>query len=228
VEERRTEERQWGAASLHSDADRVERVADEMERALGGLAGIGAAVSVFGSARTSPQDPSYERARALGAELARAGLAVITGGGGGSMEAVNRGAQEAGGHSIGLRLGPVESDRNAYLDLDLRFNFFFVRKIMFLRFACAFVVLPGGFGTLDELFEALALIQTRRVSGFPVILHEREHWRGLAGWLREGPLARGMIDAGDLDLLRMSDDPAEVAAIAAAAAAVRRGPPAAQ
>ncbi len=204
-----------GWAPLHSDADRVERVADEMAGALDALTGIGPAVSVFGSARTAPADPRYERARAVGRELAHAGLAVITGGGGGSMEAVNRGAREAGGRSIGLTIELGDGRANQYLDLELRFSFFFVRKIMFLRFARAFVVLPGGFGTLDELFEALALIQSHRVTSFPVVVCERQHWEGMLGWLRTGPLRAGMIDSGDLDLVQAADDPIEIAAIAA-------------
>jgi uncharacterized protein (TIGR00730 family) len=179
-------------------------------------------VSIFGSARTSVADPAYERARIVGRELASAGFAVITGGGGGSMEAANRGAQQGGGRSIGLNIElPDEQTPNPYVDLALAFHYFFVRKLMFVRYACAFIVLPGGFGTLDELFEALTLIETGKISHFPVILYGSEYWGGLIAWIRESVLAHANVTPQDLALVEVVDEPGQVCEIVAAAAAAQ-------
>src|SRR5207244_4634432 len=169
--------------ATHSDAERLVRVHDELETGFRMLAGLGKAVSIFGSARTAADDPAYARARRTARLLGEAGFAVITGGGPGIMEAANLGAREAGARSVGLNIElPFEQEMNLYVDLPLRFHYFFTRKLMFVRYACAFVVFPGGFGTLDELFEALTLIQTGKVRHFPVVLVERAYWRGLLDW----------------------------------------------
>jgi len=208
--------------ALRSDRERIALISEELAYGFEALANIGPAVSVFGSARTAADDPAYERARVLARRLAVEGFAVITGGGGGSMEAANRGAHEAGGRSIGLNIElPHEQMPNPYVDLGLEFHYFFVRKLMFVRYASAFVVLPGGFGTLDELFEALTLIQTGKVSHFPVVLYDSHYWRGLLDWIRESVLARANVSPDDLTLLRLADEPGEVAQIAAAAAAAQ-------
>jgi uncharacterized protein (TIGR00730 family) len=197
--------------SMQSDAQRVARITHELEHGFRALANIGPAVSVFGSARATRQDPRYARARALARALAQEGLTVITGGGGGLMEAANRGAREGHGRSIGLNIElPHEQLPNRYSDLLLTFHHFFARKLMFVRYASAFVVLPGGIGTLDELFEALTLIQTDTIRHFPVVLYESEYWTGLRDWLSGPVLGQHNISAGDLDLFTMLDDPAEV------------------
>ena len=206
--------------AVRSDAERIARMAEEMAYGFLALANIGTAVSVFGSSRTTVGDPAYDRARIVARGLAAEGFAVITGGGHGVMEAANRGAQEGGGRSIGLNIElPREQPLNSYVDLGLQFHYFFVRKLMFVRYACAFVVLPGGLGTLDELFEALTLIQTRKVRHFPVILYGRQYWQGLVEWVRDSVLARTNISAADLALLTLVDEPDEVCEIACAAAA---------
>jgi uncharacterized protein (TIGR00730 family) len=208
--------------TVRSDAERVARMAEELAYGFLALANIGAAVSVFGSSRTQPHDPAYERARVVARGLAAEGFAVITGGGPGSMEAANRGAQEGGGLSVGLNIElPQEQPQNPYVDLGLNFHYFFVRKLMFVRYASAFVVLPGGLGTLDEAFEALTLIQTGKIRHFPVILYGSEYWRGLLEWIRDTVLARGNISAAALALLTLVDDPREVCEIAVAAAAAQ-------
>jgi uncharacterized protein (TIGR00730 family) len=213
--------------ALRSDRERIALIAAELAYGFESLGDIGPAVSVFGSARTPIEDPAYERARELGRGLAAQGLAVITGGGGGSMEAANRGAQEAGGRSIGLNIElPREQLPNPYVDLGLEFHYFFVRKLMFVRYASAFVVLPGGLGTLDELFEALTLIQTGKISHFPVILYGSDYWNGLREWIRSSVLARGNVSDADLALLVVVDEPDEVCRIVGAAASAqgrRRG-----
>ncbi len=169
------------------------------------------AVTVFGSARTVVDSPDYETGREVGAALARAGWAVITGGGPGSMEAVNRGCQEAGGLSIGLGIElPFEQRLNPWVDLGINFRYFFARKTMFVKYAQAFVILPGGFGTLDELFEALTLVQTRKVTRFPVVLVGTEYWRGLLEWIEKSLLGSGRVSPGDLDLITLTDDLDEV------------------
>ena len=194
-----------------SDADRVDQVQDELAAGFRALAHVGPAVSVFGSARTPPSDPSYGLATEIAHRLGEAGFAVITGGGPGTMEAANRGARDAGALSIGLNIElPFEQGMNPYVDLGLEFHYFFTRKVMFVRYASAFVVFPGGFGTLDELFEALTLIQTQKIRFFPVLLVGSRYWGGLLGWMREQLLDPGMISPGDLDLCRVTDDPAEV------------------
>ncbi|MGI9097296.1 MAG: TIGR00730 family Rossman fold protein [Solirubrobacteraceae bacterium] len=195
-------------ASEISDATRVERMEAELTMGFRELNGLHRAVSVFGSARTPPGTPEYELCREVGRRLGEAGFAVITGGGPGAMEAANRGAREAGARSIGLNIDlPFEADgASRWVDQSLDFHYFFCRKIMFVRYANAFVVLPGGYGTLDELFEALCLIQTQKIRSFPVILVGTAYWSGLLDWLRERMAGEGKIDAGDLDLLHPTDD----------------------
>jgi len=205
--------------SLHSDAERIARIANELAHGFRALSRLGPAVSIFGSARTPPNDPRYGAARELARTLAGDGLAVMTGGGGGLMEAANRGAQEAGGRSIGLNIElPHEQQPNAYTDLTLQFHYFFVRKLMFVRYASAFIVLPGGLGTLDELFEAATLIQTQKIHHFPVILYGSDYWDGLRDWIGGPVLAHRNISASDLDLVTILDDPLAISELAAAAA----------
>ena len=171
------------------------------------MAPVGRAVSVFGSARTPPDDPYYKAAEETGRLLAKAGFAVITGGGPGAMEAANRGALEAGGTSVGLGIElPFETGLNEYVDLGVNFRYFFARKTMFVKYAQGFVVLPGGFGTLDELFEALTLVQTGKVTSFPIVLIGTDYWSGLLGWLRDTATDVGCIDTADLDLVTVTDD----------------------
>jgi hypothetical protein len=192
---------------VHTDPWRVLRIQSEFVEGFGLLAELPAAVSVFGSARTGTDHPEYDTARQLGAALARAGFAVITGGGPGSMEAVNRGASEAGGVSVGLGIElPFEQRLNDWVDIGVNFRYFFARKTMFVKYAQAFVILPGGFGTLDEMFEALTLVQTRKVTRFPVILLGSAYWSGLLDWLRGTVAAAGKIAEADLSLLHVVDD----------------------
>ena len=180
--------------STLSDADRLERIQTELSRAFDALAPVGAAVSFFGSARTPRDHPEYTLARETARLLGDAKLAIITGGGPGTMEAANRGAQDAGALSIGLNIElPFEQGLNPWVELGLEFHYFFARKIMFVRYASGFVVFPGGFGTLDELFESLTLIQTGKVSDFPVLLVGTDYWRGLIDWIEQRPLAEGKI-----------------------------------
>jgi uncharacterized protein (TIGR00730 family) len=199
-------------ASEISDATRVERMEAELAMGFRELDGLHRAVSVFGSARTPPGTPEYELGREVGRRLGEAGFAVITGGGPGAMEAANRGAHEAGARSIGLNIDlPFEPDgASRWVDLSLDFHYFFCRKVMFVRYANAFVVLPGGYGTLDELFEALCLIQTEKIRSFPVILVGTEYWSGLVAWLRDRVAEEDKIDPGDLDLFHVTDDLDEV------------------
>ena len=200
--------------STESELARLDRVRHELERGFALLAGLGPAVSVFGSARATEDDPVYGLARETARRLGEAGFAVITGGGPGAMEAANRGARDAGVTSVGLNIElPFEQQQNPYVDLGLTFHYFFTRKVMFVRYACAFVVLPGGFGTLDEMFEALTLIQTHKIRHFPVVLVEAAYWQGLLDWIRERLVADGRIAPTDLQLLQTSDDPADVAQI---------------
>ena len=199
---------------LAADAGRVREIASEFARGFRALSGVGRAVSVFGSARTPPEHPHYALTRELGASLGRAGYAVITGGGGGLMEAANRGAREAGALSIGCNIElPREQHLNPYVDIGIRFGHFFTRKVMFVRYACAFVICPGGFGTLDELFEVLTLIQTGTIRHAPAILFGDGEWDGLLSWLSERAEAEGHISRADLDLLQVSGDAEEVCAI---------------
>ena len=194
-----------------ADPERVRRIAKELATGFKAMEGVTKAVAIFGSARASSEDADYTVARQVAATLGHAGFAVITGGGPGLMEAANRGARDAGAKSIGLNIElPDEQARNEFLDLSLELRYFFVRKLLFVRYASAFIVLPGGFGTLDELFEALTLIQTRKITNFPVVLVGTEHWAGLVEWLRARLLARGRVDPVDLALLHVTDDPYEV------------------
>ena len=196
---------------IETDPWRVLRILSEFVEGFDALAAIPPAVSVFGSARISAADPMYEAAREVGSQLARAGLAVITGGGPGVMEAANRGCREAGGLSIGCNIElPFEQGMNDYVDLGIDFRYFFVRKMMFVKYAEGFVVFPGGFGTLDELFEALTLIQTGKVQHFPVVLFGSDYWGGLMDWLRDPVLSEGKVAADDLNLFYICDDPADV------------------
>jgi uncharacterized protein (TIGR00730 family) len=192
---------------VHTDPWRVLRIQSEFVEGFGLLAELPAAVSVFGSARTPVDHPEYAAGVALGNALARAGFAVITGGGPGAMEAVNRGASEAGGVSVGLGIElPFEQTLNDWVDIGLNFRYFFARKTMFVKYAQAFVIMPGGFGTLDEMFEALTLVQTQKVTRFPVILIGTAYWRGLLDWLRNTVLAGRKVNEPDLDLLYVTDD----------------------
>jgi uncharacterized protein (TIGR00730 family) len=189
------------------DAWRALRILSEFVEGFESLAELPAAVSVFGSARSKPDSAECDLAHRLGAALARAGYAVITGGGPGVMEAANRGATEAGGLSVGLGIElPFEQGINEWVDLGIDFRYFFARKTMFVKYAQGFVVLPGGFGTMDELFEALTLVQTKKVTRFPVVLMGTAYWAGLLDWLRETMQAEGKIGPEDLDLLCVTDD----------------------
>jgi uncharacterized protein (TIGR00730 family) len=197
--------------STLTDEDRLERITDELRMGFDALSGIGAAASFFGSARTPPDDPDYALARETARLVGESGLAVITGGGPGIMEAANRGAKDVGACSIGLNIElPFEQGGNGYCDISLEFHYFFARKIMFVRYASGFVVFPGGYGTMDELFEALTLTQTGKITEFPVILVGSGYWSGLVDWLRERMLAEGNISPDDLELFRVIDDPGEV------------------
>ncbi len=208
TEDRRLLERPREAASFtDTDPWRVLRIQAEFTEGFDALAAIGPAVAVFGSARTTRTDPMYRAARQLGTELARRGFAVITGGGPGIMEAANRGAREGGGLSVGCNIElPFEQDLNGYVDLGIEFRYFFVRKTMFVKYAEAFVIFPGGFGTLDELFESLTLIQTGKVIHFPVVLIGRHYWAGLHDWIRTVVLTEQKISPADLDLMTITDD----------------------
>jgi hypothetical protein len=207
---------------VHSDPWRVLRIQTEFVEGFGLLAELPRAVSVFGSARTKADSPDYAMAQALGGALADAGWAVITGGGPGIMEAANRGASEAGGLSVGLGIElPFEQSLNEWVDLGIEFRYFFARKTMFVKYAQAFVICPGGFGTMDELFEALTLVQTRKVNEFPVILLGREFWTPLLDWLRSTLAERGLIAQKDLDLLVVTDDVSEAVRLIDAAYALR-------
>jgi len=195
---------------LVSDPWRVLRIMGEFVWGFDNLSDVQDGVSIFGSARTRPSDPLYAAAVETTRLLAKAGIPVITGGGPGIMEAANRGAFEAGGKSIGCNIElPFEQGSNRYLSRSLNFKFFFVRKTMFVKYATAFIVYPGGYGTLDELFEALTLIQTGKVKHFPVILFGSAYWKGLVEWLKQTVVAEGKIDARDLILFTVTDDPAE-------------------
>jgi uncharacterized protein (TIGR00730 family) len=192
---------------VHTDPWRVLRIQSEFVEGFGALAELGPAVSVFGSARTRPGSPSYELGVQVGAALARAGYAVITGGGPGAMESANRGCTEAGGVSVGLGIElPFEQGLNPYVDLGVNFRYFFARKTMFVKYAEGFIVLPGGFGTFDELFEALTLVQTQKVTMFPIVLMGTAYWQGLLDWLRSSALEHGTINERDLALVHLTDD----------------------
>lgn len=191
---------------------RVLRIQSELVEGIDNLGDLGRAVSIFGSARTPPEDPYYEAARRTASLIAGAGFSVITGGGPGIMEAANRGARDVRGRSIGCNIElPFEQAPNPYIDTLISFRYFFVRKLMFVKYSWAFVIFPGGFGTLDELFDSLTLIQTGKVSHFPVILFGSSYWSGFLRWLEEQPLVHGKIGATDLELLQITDDPERVA-----------------
>jgi uncharacterized protein (TIGR00730 family) len=210
----RVVERQRQAESTTADSWRVFRIMGEFVEGFDTLARIGPAISVFGSARTRPGDPEYKAARRTASLLAQAGFAVITGGGPGIMEAANRGAAEAGGESVGCNIElPFEQGTNPWVRISIHFRYFFVRKTMFVKYAEGFIIFPGGFGTMDELFEALTLIQTGKVRNFPLILFGSEYWGGLHDWVRKAMATRGNIDPGDLDFLQITDSPEEAVRI---------------
>jgi len=215
-------DRRSGSDWVHTDPWRVLRIQAEFVEGFGLLAELPRAVSVFGSARTPRDSEYYEVGLQLGAALAEAGYAVITGGGPGAMEAANKGACDAGGMSVGLGIElPFEQELNEWVDVGVLFRYFFVRKTMFVKYAQAFVILPGGFGTLDELFEALTLVQTRKVTRFPVILFGSAYWSGLIDWIRDTMVAQGTVGPDDLDLLHVTDDLDEAIALIQAADVAR-------
>ena len=196
----------------HTDPWRVLRVMSELIEGFDTLANVEKGVSIFGSARTGPDDPQYQAAQATAKLLAEAGFGIITGAGPGIMEAANKGAREGCGRSIGCNIElPFEQGSNPYVDTVIEFRYFFIRKLMFVKYSSAFIIFPGGFGTLDEAFEALTLIQTGKIYEFPVILFGRHYWAGLLRWLKSRVLVEKKISPGDLDLLLVTDDPAEAA-----------------
>jgi uncharacterized protein (TIGR00730 family) len=204
------------AAFTHTDPWRVLRIQGEFVAGFDALADLGPAVTIFGSARTTRRDPMYGAAVATARRLGRAGFSIITGGGPGIMEAANRGAREAQARSIGCGIElPHEQGLNPFVDEAINFRYFFVRKTMFVKYAEAFVIFPGGFGTLDELFGALTLIQTQKVRNFPVVMFGSAYWSGLLDWTKNTLLAHGTIGQGDLELLKCTDDPSEVERIVA-------------
>jgi hypothetical protein len=201
-----------GVSFTKTDPWRVMRITSEFVEGFDTLAAIEKGVTVFGSARVSPDDPHYAAAQEVSRILAEAGFAIITGAGPGIMEAANKGARMGGGRSIGCNIElPFEQGANPYLDTLIQFRYFFVRKTMFIKYSVAFIIFPGGFGTLDELFEAVTLIQTGKIYQFPVILFGRHYWAGLLRWLQSRVLAEGKIATGDIDLMVVTDDPAEAA-----------------
>ncbi|HET6560972.1 MAG TPA: TIGR00730 family Rossman fold protein [Marmoricola sp.] len=204
---------------VHTDPWRVLRIQSEFVDGFGALAELGPAVSVFGSARIAEDHEHWTKAEQVGRLLAEAGFAVITGGGPGAMEAANKGATSAGGVSVGLGIElPFEAGLNPHVELGVNFRYFFVRKTMFVKYSQGFIVLPGGFGTFDELFEALTLVQTQKVTSFPLVLLGASYWSGLIDWLRGTVLAEGKIGAADLDLIRVTDDPEEAVEVMVEAA----------
>jgi len=201
--------------SHHADPWRVLRILSEFVEGFDALNEVGPAITVFGSARAADDDPYYAAGVKLGASLAKRGFAVITGGGPGIMEAVNKGCHEAGGLSVGCNIElPHEQSLNKYVDLGVEFRYFFVRKNMFVKYARGFVIFPGGFGTLDELFESLTLAQTGKIEHFPIVLFGTPYWKGLIDWMKESVLGSGAIAADDLKLMTMTDDPDEAAEMA--------------
>lgn len=205
-----------GNGWVHSDPWRVLRIQAEFVEGFGTLADLGPAVTVFGSARTKPGTALYEDAVRLGAALAQAGYATITGGGPGIMQAANKGASKAGGTSVGLAIElPFEEQMNRYVTLGINFRYFFVRKVMFLKYSQGFVVFPGGFGTFDELFEALTLVQTKKVTSFPLVLFGTAYWKGLVDWLSDSVAGGGYIGADDHRLFTLTDDVDEAVAFLA-------------
>jgi uncharacterized protein (TIGR00730 family) len=201
--------------TTQSEEERLARIRHELEVGFEALGALGPAVCVFGSARTEPGHPEYELARRVGRAIGEAGFAVITGGGPGTMEAANRGAQGAGATSVGLNIElPHEQGINPYCDVAMTFHYFFVRKLMFVRYSHARVVFPGGFGTLDELFEVLTLVQTDKAVDHPVVLVGGDYWSGLIKWMRRELEADGRVSPGDLDIATLCDDPQEIVDIA--------------
>jgi uncharacterized protein (TIGR00730 family) len=206
-------------ASSEGDALRVASMRAELAGGFAALAGVELGVTVFGSARTTPEDPAYRLARAVARRLGHEGFAIITGGGPGIMEAANRGARDASALSIGLAIQlPFEECINAWVDIALEFRYFFTRKVMFVRYASAYVIFPGGFGTLDELFELVTLIQAAKVHSPPVVLVRSSYWEPLVAWLRDTVQAEGKISPGDLDLLAVADDEQEICELVLSAA----------
>ena len=196
------------------DPWRIMRIQGEIVEGFDALSKIGSGVAMFGSARFPETNPYYQAAREIAAMLAASGLAVLSGGGPGIMEAANRGAMEAGGLSVGCGIQlPREPIPNPYQTIALKFRYFFVRKLMFIKYAVAFVIMPGGYGTMDELFEALTLVQTDKIDHFPVVLFGTEYWRGMLGWIKDRMVNEATIDPGDLDLVRLVDNPEEAARI---------------
>ncbi|MFD6857433.1 TIGR00730 family Rossman fold protein [Rhodococcus sp. NPDC060090] len=211
-------DRRGPADWVHTDPWRVLRIQSEFVEGFGALAEVPRAVAVFGSARTPTDHADYELGRRLGTALVEAGYAVITGGGPGAMEAANRGASESSGFSIGLGIElPFEQSLNDWVDLGLNFRYFFARKTMFVKYSQAFVCLPGGFGTLDELFEAVTLVQTHKITQFPIVLVGTEYWSGLLDWIRTAMLREGKISAEDMDLISVTDSIEEAVQIIVAA-----------
>jgi len=205
------EDRQYLIDALKpAESWRIFRIMAEFVDAIDTLSRINRAVTIFGSARVKPGHPYYDKAQYLARRLVEEGFSVITGGGPGIMEAGNRGAAEAGGTSVGMNIQlPYEQKPNPYANVSINYHYFFIRKVMFVKYAMAYVILPGGFGTMDELFEALTLIQTRRIKGFPVILVGSDYWRGLINWLKNTMLKEDMILKEDLNLITIIDDPDE-------------------
>jgi len=197
-----------------SDTWRVFRIMAELVEGFEALNNIGPAVTIFGSARLAPGSPYYNKCLKVAENLAKDGFAVISGGGSGIMEAANKGAQNANGTSVGLNIElPMEQTPNLYQDVKVEFRYFFVRKLMFVKYAVGYVIFPGGFGTIDELFEALTLIQTKKIRGFPVVLVGKDYWSGLIDWMKKSVLAAGSISPEDLDFMHIVDEPEEVCAI---------------
>jgi uncharacterized protein (TIGR00730 family) len=210
---------QGSVVSTLNDADRIARIERELQLGFDALAHVGAAASFFGSARSTPDDPEYALARETARLVGEGGMAIITGGGPGVMEAANHGARDAGALSIGLNIElPFEQGMNHWVELGLEFHYFFTRKVMFVRYASGFVVFPGGFGTVDELFESLTLIQTGKVRNFPIVLVGSAYWSGLVDWVCERMLAEGKISSEDVELFSVTDEPAEVRDILMSAA----------
>lgn len=211
---------------VHTDPWRVMRIQAEFIEGFGSLADLGPAIAVFGSARTPADHPWYAMGEQVGRELAQAGFTVITGGGPGAMEAANKGASEAGGVSVGLGIElPFEAGLNPWVDKGINFRYFFARKTMFVKYSQGFVVLPGGVGTLDELFEAITLVQTGTVTSFPIVLLGVDYWQGLLDWVREQMLGHGMIGPDDMDLVLVTDDVSQAVKVMAEARAERNVSP---
>jgi len=190
---------------------RLFKIMGEFVEGVDTLHDVGPAVTIFGSARTKPDDPVYKKAEKIAALFAKNNFAVITGGGGGVMEAANKGAAEAGGTSVGLNIVlPFEQEPNKYSNISLDFNYFFIRKVMFVKYAFAYIIMPGGFGTLDELFESVTLVQTQRIKPFPIILVDSDYWSGLKDWITSRLLKESRISPEDIDILQIIDEPEEI------------------